>query len=82
MYLFTYLRLHRITRIRPGLKTAEDGRDICITILQKDERRTGACMFILSGTVGDDPLVFIQIQTRWVGLDLTQRNVDRARNMT
>jgi hypothetical protein len=31
------------------------------SILQKKERRTGARMFILSGAVGDDPLIFFEL---------------------
>jgi hypothetical protein len=31
-----------IARIDPSLKTAEDGRDAGIAVMQKNERRTGA----------------------------------------
>ena len=36
------------------------------------ERRTGARMFILSGTVGDDPLVFIERHVGNIAFKLTQ----------
>lgn len=29
----TVLRLHRITRLHPGIESAEQGVDICITVL-------------------------------------------------
>jgi hypothetical protein len=31
------------------------------SVLQKEERRTGARVFILSGAVGDDPLIFFEL---------------------
>lgn len=46
----------------PCLKAAQDGSHALIAILQQDKRRTGACVFLESGTVGDDPLIFIEIQ--------------------
>ena len=52
------------------------------TIVQKEERRTGARVFVLSGTVGDDPLVFIQGYDGRVDLDLIDWNIDRTCNMT
>jgi len=46
--------------------------------MQKDKRRTGAGMFVKSGTVRDDPLVFSELQTCGVGFDLSKLNVDGA----
>ena len=54
------LRFHGESPLDPGLKTTEDGSNTHIAILQKDVRRTGARMFVESGTVSDDPLVFFQ----------------------
>ena len=51
-------------------------------IVQKEERRTGARVFILSGAVGDDPLVFIESHACWIDFEFIQWNGDRARNVT
>ncbi len=37
--------------------------------MQKDERRTGARVFVKSGTVGNDPFVFIERQIGRIRLD-------------
>lgn len=47
--------LHRVTRIDPGGKSAEQGIRFFVTVLKQEERRTGARVFIRSGAVGDDP---------------------------
>lgn len=39
-------------------------------------------MFVLSGTVGNDPLVFIERYLRKVPFDLAKRDRDRACDMT
>ena len=75
MYVFTclpvyFLGLNRIARIDPRLKTAEQGFDLCVSIVQHEERRTGARMFVRSGAVGDDPLIFIEIDAFNVYLKL------------
>jgi hypothetical protein len=49
--------------------------------MQKNERRTGALMFVASGAVCDDPLVFFEGQSRKIPLDLTQGNINSACNM-
>ena len=49
--------------------------------MQKDERRTGACMLVKSGTVGDDPFVFIERQIGRICLDSAQRDFERTGNM-
>ena len=53
------LRLHRASRFRPSLVSAEDRRDVFVPVMQQEERRTGARVFFLSGAVGDDPLVLV-----------------------
>ena len=60
------LRLYRLTGIDPGTKSAEERRGFLITVLQKEERRTGARVFIWSGTVGDDPLLLVQVHAGWI----------------
>ena len=75
------LRLHRISGIDPGLKAAKEGCDFWITILQQEERRTGARVFVQSGTVGDDPLLFIQTHAGRVCLNIDQGNGQRAGNV-
>ena len=72
------LRLYRESCIDPGGEPAEQGIHTRITILQKEERRTGAQVFVLSGTVGDDPLVFKERHFRKVPFDRAQRNGDGA----
>ncbi len=65
-----YLRLGGMSRFEPGGKAAQDGSDICIPVIKEKERRTGACVLVLSGAVGDDPLVRLEVQACRVGLDL------------
>jgi hypothetical protein len=66
------LRLDWISCIDPGLQTTKNSADIGIAIMQKDERRTGARMFVKSGTVGNDPFVFIERQVSRIRLDCAQ----------
>ena len=49
------LGLDRIASPDPRLKTAQDGRDPCETVLEQDLRRTGAGLLGRSGAIGDDP---------------------------
>jgi len=57
-----HLLFEWIACVDPGFKAAKDGIDAGVTVVQEDERRTGACVFVWSGAVGDDPLFFIQFQ--------------------
>jgi hypothetical protein len=50
----------RVSRIHPGGQSAEESIRFCITVLEKEKRRTGARVFIRSGAVGDDPLIFVE----------------------
>ena len=81
IYLSTASRLHRLPGIDPGLEAAKEGCHFLITVLQKEERRTGARVFIRSGTVGDDPLVLVQLQAGWIGFDVKQGNGQGAGDM-
>ena len=72
------LWLYRITCINPSLKAAQDGSDMLITIMQQDERRTGTCVFLVSGAIGDDPLILIEFQSLGVALDFPKLDVERA----
>src|SRR5215216_4494702 len=76
------LKLYGIPCLYPGLKTAQDRSYFFITVVQQDERRTGACMLVLSGTVRNDPLFLVELQTRWVRLNRAQRNGNRTRDVT
>ncbi len=67
-----------VSGVDPGCVAAENGGDVGVSVLEHKERRTGARVFVLSGAVGDDPLVFGEVEVGGVGFDLTQRNVDRA----
>ena len=55
--------------IDPGGEPAQQCIDARVAIMQKEERRTGALVFVLSGTVGDDPLVFIERHLCKLSLD-------------
>ena len=77
-YFHVNLRLCRESCIDPSGEPAQQCLDTCIAIVQKEERRTGALMFVRSGTVGDDPLVFIERHSRDISFDGAQRNGDRA----
>jgi len=50
--------------------------------VQKEERRTGAEVFGLSGAVGDDPLILVEQDAFGILLDARQRNGQRARDVT
>jgi len=76
------LRLYRESCIDPGGEPAQECIDTCVAIMQKEERRTGALVFVLSGAVGNDPLVFLECETCDISFDLTQRNGDRSHGMT
>jgi hypothetical protein len=52
---------HWVSGRLPGTQTAEDGFHMGKSVLQKEERRTGARVFILSGAVSDDPLIFFEL---------------------
>jgi len=82
VYLFTYSRLHRLSGIDPGFEPAQDGSDFLITVLQKDKGRTGACVLLQSGAVGDDPPILVQVQAGWVGFDVKQGNGQSAGDVT
>lgn len=73
------LRCGGVACIDPGFKTAEQGGDVGKTVLDQDERRTGARFFIRSGTVGNDPGVRVKFAE--AGFELRGGNVDRVRNV-
>ena len=72
------LWLYRQSGIDPGGEPAQQCIDSRVAIMQKEERRTGALVFVLSGTVRDDPLVFIERHLSKLSLDRAQRNGNRA----
>ena len=76
------LRFDLVSSIHPGCESTEECIHFYITILQKEERRTGARVFIWSGAVGDDPLIFFERKIANVILEIFQRNRDRAIGMT
>ena len=73
-YHASLLRLNRVTRIHPGGESAEEGIYFFVAVVQEEERRTGARVFILSGTVGDDPLIFFEREFINVDLEISQWN--------
>ena len=64
----------RVSRIHPGGESAEESIHFYIAILKHEERRTGARVFILSGAVGNDPLILIERHVCDIALELTQWN--------
>jgi hypothetical protein len=52
-YCVLILRLQRISPFDPGFQAAQDGISSGKTVLQKDQRRPGACVFSRSGAIGD-----------------------------
>jgi len=57
--------------VNPGVQPAQQCLDTGIAIMQKEERRTGALVLIWSGTVRDDPLVFIKRNACKISFDHT-----------
>ena len=78
----TLSRLNRIARIDPRFQTAEQGFDSFVSVVQHEERRTGARVFVRSGAIGDDPLLFIEVDACDVDLEFIQRDGQRADNVT
>ena len=76
------LRLYRIPCIEPGGEPAEQGIYFFVAVIQEQERRTGTRVFVLSGAVGDNPLVFFERETFDVGLEIAERNGYGSRGMT
>ena len=72
----------RISRINPGSESTEECIHFYISILKQDERRTGARVFIWSGAVGDDPLIFVERKSADVVLKVFQRDRLRANGVT
>ena len=72
----------RVTRIHPRGESAEQGLYFFVTVIQEQERRTGARVFVLSGAVGDDPLTLFERETFDVGLEIAERNGDGSRGVT
>jgi hypothetical protein len=52
-----------------------------IPIMQKQERRTGARVFVWSGAVGNDPGVFVKIHVGDIIFELAQWDIDRTRDV-
>ena len=76
---FGALRCGGVACIDPGFKTAEQGGDVGKTVFDQDERRTGARFFIRSGTVGDDPRIWVEFCE--AGFDLCSGDVDCTGNV-
>lgn len=81
-FLLIRERFDGIPCIDPSVKAAEDGSDIGISMSEHQERRTGAGMFILSGAVGDDPMVFGEAQFCGIRFELSELDIDRTRDVT
>ena len=76
------LWLDWVACICPGGKSAEEGIYFFVAVIQEEERRTGARVFILSGAVGDDPLAFLECEFINIDFEISQRNRDGSRGMT
>jgi hypothetical protein len=55
-----HLWFRGVASVDPGFKSAEHGLHVGVSVIDQEERRTGARMFVRSGAVGDDPLVFFE----------------------
>lgn len=64
----------RVARFHPGLEASQDGINLFKSVMQQEERRTGARMLVGSGTVGDDPPVLFQGDAVDIILKFVQRN--------
>jgi hypothetical protein len=53
-----------------------------VAVMQKDERRTGAGVFVWSGAIGNDPLIFVKCQACGICLELSKLDVDCPWDMT
>ena len=73
----SHLRLYREACLLPRVEFAENGAYVGEAVMQKNERRTGAGVFIRSGAVGDDPLVLVQRHAFRGILDACQRDGER-----
>ena len=76
------LWLDWVACICPGGKSAEEGIYFFVAVIQEEERRTGARVFVLSGAVGDDPLVFFEREFIDIRFEISQLNGDGTRGMT
>jgi hypothetical protein len=63
--------------LQPGIKTAGQGRNVLIPIVDQNLRRTGARFFVWSGAVKDNPLIRINFPKS--GLSLPKRDIQGAR---
>ena len=52
--------VHREAGLLPGVKSTEEGSHLAITAIVKQFRHTGACKFVWSRAVHDDPPFLIQ----------------------
>ena len=74
-------RLDRESQIDPRIQSANDGADAGKAVVQEEERRTGARVFIRSGTVGDDPHGRVERDSGGIGFDAVEGNRARARDV-
>ena len=72
----SFLRFDRIASLNPGFEATQDGVGLVDTVLQHDQRHTGACIFSCSGAVGDIPCG--GVQPTYKRLSLVHRDVDSA----
>ena len=70
--------LDRESQIDPRIESANDGADAGEAVVQQEERRTGARVFVRSGAVGDDPLTFFEREIADVIFEILQGDGDGA----
>src|SRR6266545_2531280 len=63
----------------PRIPAADEGGGVLDSVSIEVEHRTGACMLVLSSTVGDQKLFRGEISQP--GQKLAERNIDRSRDM-
>lgn len=81
-YISSLLRLYRVACIDPGGESAEQSFHFFVAVIQQEERRTGARVFILSGAVGNDPLIFFERKIVDVIFKVDKRNGHGSRGVT
>ena len=61
--IYCFSLFHRMICLDPGCITTLDGVCTLEPLIHENARRTGAGLFGWSGTVGDDPLVWIEFRS-------------------
>lgn len=80
LFVSIFLAFDRISGLVPGRVSAQNWVDIGETKIDQGLCRTGTRFFRRSGTVGDDPIFFVQLARAL--LDFASRDIQRAGDVT